>query len=61
MSLGNKNLVTNYSSAKYSWLKSGGNINHLYKIRNQADLNNLFDRIETKSKSLLVIGNLQIH
>ncbi len=58
MSLGNKNLVTNYSSAKYSWLKSGGNINHLYKIRNQADLNNLFDRIETKSKSLLVIGNL---
>ena len=26
MTLKNKNLVTNYSSAKFSWLKSGGNI-----------------------------------
>ena len=27
----NKNLITNYSSAKFSWLKSGGNISQLFK------------------------------
>ena len=44
MTLENKNLVTNYSSAKYSWLKSGGKISHLYKIYNQIDLSTLFSR-----------------
>ena len=50
MTLENKNLVTNYSSAKYSWLKSGGNISHLYKIHNQNELNNLFSQNEIKNK-----------
>ena len=54
----NKNLVTNYPSAKYSWLKSGGNISNLYKIYNQIDLSNLFNNNDIKAKSLLVIGNL---
>ena len=54
----NKNLVTNYSSAKYSWLKSGGRISHLYKIQNQTDLSKLFYKNDIKTKSLLVIGNL---
>ena len=54
----NKNLVTNFPSAKYSWLKSGGKISHLYKINNQKELNNLFNINKIKSKSLLVIGNL---
>ncbi len=54
----NKNLILNYSSAKYSWLKSGGKISQLYKIYNQIDLNNIFSNYKTKSKSLLVIGNL---
>ena len=54
----NKNLVTNYPSAKYSWLKSGGIISHLYKIYNQIDLSTLFSRYDIKAKSLLVIGNL---
>ena len=58
MKLGNKNLITNYSSAKYSWLKSGGNISHLYKIFRQNDLIDLFNGNEIKEKSLLVIGNL---
>ena len=40
----NKNLVTNYSSAKFSWLKSGGNISHLYKVHNQVELNKLFSQ-----------------
>ena len=54
----NKNLVTNYPSAKYSWLKSGGKISHLYKINNEEDLNKLFNNSVNKAKSLLVIGNL---
>ena len=54
----NKNLVTDFSSAKYSWLKSGGNISHLFKIYNQIDLNNLFCKYDFKKKPLLVIGNL---
>ena len=54
----NKNLVTNYPSAKFSWLRSGGQINHLYKIHKQIDLNNLFSKNHNKEKSLLVIGNL---
>ena len=58
MTLGNKNLITNYSSAKYSWLKSGGTIKHLYKVYKKNDLSNLFSRSEIKSKPLLVIGNL---
>ena len=58
MTLGNKNLIKNYSSAKYSWLKSGGNIDKLYKISNQSDLTNLFFSDKTKEKPLLVIGNL---
>ena len=58
MTLGNKNLVTNYSSAKYSWLKSGGTIRHLYKVYKKNDLSNLFNRTDIKSKQLLVIGNL---
>ncbi len=58
MILENKNLVKNYPSAKYSWLKSGGIINHLYKIQNQNDLTNLFSRDEINEKLLLVIGNL---
>ena len=58
MSLENNYLVTNYSTAKYSWLKSGGKINYLYKIENQTNLTNLFNSNETKAKSLLVIGNL---
>ena len=58
MTLENKNLVTDYPSAKYSWLKSGGKISHLYKIHNQIDLINLFSRNDLKNKSLLVIGNL---
>ena len=58
MTLENKNLVTNFSSAKYSWLKSGGNISHLYKIQNNNDLTDLFCRDEIRSKPLLVIGNL---
>ena len=58
MTLENKNLITNYSSAKYSWLKSGGKISHLYKIYNKIELINLFSRSDTKTKSLLVIGNL---
>ena len=58
MSPGNKYLVNNYSSAKYSWLKSGGNITHLYKVNDQEYLNYLFNSNETKSKSLLFIGNL---
>ena len=51
-------LVKNYSSAKYSWLKSGGKISHLYRIYNQNDLSILFSRSDIKAKSLLVIGNL---
>ncbi len=58
MNLENKNLVKNYSSAKYSWLKSGGKISHLYRIYNQNDLNILSSRSDFKAKSLLVIGNL---
>ena len=41
MTLENKNLIVNYSTAKYSWLKSGGKINYLYKIENQTNLTNL--------------------
>ena len=58
MTLKNKNLVTNYSSAKFSWLKSGGNISHLYKVHNQVELNKLFSQNCIKAKSFLVIGNL---
>ncbi len=58
MTLRNKNLIKNYSSAKYSWLKSGGNIDKLYKISNQSDLTNLFFSDKTKKEPLLVIGNL---
>ena len=58
MTLKNKNLVTNYSSAKFSWLKSGGNISHLYKIYNLSDLNKIFRQNDFKTKPLLVIGNL---
>ena len=58
MTLENKNLVINYSSAKYSWIKSGGCIHHLYKIYNKFDLIKLFDEEQVKSKKLLVIGNL---
>ena len=49
----NKNLVTNYSSAKFSWLKSGGNISHLYKVHNQVELNELFSQNDIKAKSFL--------
>ena len=58
MTLENKNLIINYSTAKYSWLKSGGKISQLYKIYNQIDLNNLFNKDDIKTKSILVIGNL---
>ena len=58
MTLKNKNLVTNYSSAKYSWLKSGGNISYLYKVHNQFELDKLFSQNNIKAKSILVIGNL---
>ena len=58
MTLENKNLVTNYSSAKHSWLKSGGEISSLYKIFNQDELINLFSQNDIKKKQLLVIGNL---
>ncbi len=58
MTLENKKLVSNYSSAKFSWLKSGGNISHLFKISNQIDIKNLFDKKNIKDESLLVIGNL---
>ena len=54
----NKNLVTNYSSAKYSWLKSGGKISQLYKIYNQVDLSSLYTNEKTKLKPFLVLGNL---
>ena len=54
----NKNLVTNYSSAKYSWLKSGGKISQLYKIYNQFDLSSLYENEKTKLKPFLVLGNL---
>tara|TARA_A100001015_G_scaffold274164_1_gene330287 strand:- start:470 stop:1345 length:876 start_codon:yes stop_codon:yes gene_type:complete len=54
----NKNLVNNYSSAQYSWLKSGGRISNLYKIHKQIDLSILFSNNNIKAKSLLVIGNL---
>ena len=58
MTLKNKNLVTNYSSAKFSWLKSGGNISHLYKVHNQLELNKLFsqnDIIDIKNPEDLII------
>ena len=58
MKLENKNLVTNYSSAKYSWLKSGGKISQLYKIYNQDELINLFNENKIKSEHILVVGNL---
>ena len=58
MTLKNKNLVTNYSSAKYSWLKSGGKISQLYKIYNQVDLSSLYTNEKTKLKPFLVLGNL---
>tara|TARA_B100000575_G_C23061066_1_gene610889 strand:- start:321 stop:1196 length:876 start_codon:yes stop_codon:yes gene_type:complete len=58
MTLENKKLVTNYSSAKSSWLKSGGKISHLYKIYNLSDLNKLFSQNDFKTKPILVIGNL---
>ena len=58
MTLENKNLITNYSSAKFSWLKSGGKISRLYKIYNLNDLNELFSIDDYKSNPLLVIGNL---
>ena len=58
MTLKNKNLVTNYSSAKYSWLKSGGKISQLYKIYNQFDLSSLYENEKTKLKPFLVLGNL---
>ncbi len=54
----NKNLVINYSSAKYSWLKTGGKIKNLYKIHSQTELIKLFNSNQIKNKSLLVIGNL---
>lgn len=54
----NKNLVSNYQSAKYSWLKSGGKIDNLFKIYNFSELSSLFNRKQLKTKSLLVIGNL---
>ena len=54
----NKNLVSNYQSSKYSWLKSGGKIDNLYKIYNFSELSSLFNRKQLKTKSLLVIGNL---
>jgi len=54
----NKNLIINYSSAKFSWLKSGGNISHLYKVHNQVELKQLFSQNDFKNKSFLVIGNL---
>ncbi len=58
MSLEDKNLVTDFSSAKYSWLKSGGKISHLYKVHNQIELSKLFSEKDNKNKPLLVIGNL---
>ena len=58
MTLENKILITNYSSAKFSWLKSGGKISHLYKIYNQNDINNLFSKNGIKDVPLLVVGNL---
>ncbi len=58
MNLKTKTLVTNYSSAKFSWMKSGGNISHLYKVHNQVELNKIFSQNDIKAKSLLVIGNL---
>ncbi len=58
MTLENKNFFSNYPSAKYSWLKSGGKISHLYKIYNLFDLKKLFSDNHIKEKSLLVIGNL---
>ena len=54
----NKNLIINYSTAKFSWLKSGGKISRLYKIYNLNDLNELFSIDDYKIKPLLVIGNL---
>ena len=48
MTLENKNLIVNYSTAKHSWLKSGGKISQLYKIYNQIDLNNLFKKDDIK-------------
>ncbi len=54
----NKNLIINYSSAEFSWLKSGGNIGQLYKVHNQVELNKLFSQNDIKTKSFLVIGNL---
>ena len=47
----NKNLITNYSSAKFSWLKSGGNISHLYKVHNKIELNKLLSQNDIKTKS----------
>ena len=58
MKQGNKNLVTNYSSAKYSWLKSGGKISYLYKIYSKNDLINLFSNENNKKRPVLVLGNL---
>ena len=54
----NKNLVTNYQTAKYSWLKSGGKISYLYKIYSKNDLINLFSNENNKKKPVLVLGNL---
>ena len=58
MTLENNKLITNYSTSKFSWLKSGGEIDYLYKIYNQIDLNKLFIKNDPKGKSILVIGNL---
>ncbi len=58
MSQENKNLITNYSSAKYSWLKSGGKISYLYKINNKRDLIDLVNYKDINKKKILVIGNL---
>ena len=58
MSQENKNLITNYSSAKYSWLKSGGKISYLYKINNKRDLIDLVNNKDINKKKILVIGNL---
>ena len=58
MTLENKKLITNYSTAKFSWLKSGGNISHLYKVHNQIELDKLLSRDDIKAKSFLIIGNL---
>ena len=54
MSQENINIVENFDSSKISWLKSGGPISQLIKVKN---LNDLQINIQKVSNQIIPIGN----